>query len=81
MTLEELELFQKLRFSDWEPGRAVAGALAAILQERDEAKARVKELEAALGEAIEFADQDVMALTPAGEMMVSRWRAARGESE
>ena len=48
MTHEELELIENLKSSDWEPGRAAAGALAAILQERDEAKARIKELEAAL---------------------------------
>lgn len=30
----------------------------------------------ALEEAIEFAEQDIHALTPAGEAMVKRWRAA-----
>jgi len=35
----------------------------------------------ALKEAIEFAEQDGQALTPAGEAMVQRWRDALAEAE
>lgn len=35
----------------------------------------------ALREAIEFAEQDGQALTPAGEAMVQRWRDALAEAE
>ena len=52
MTPEEQELVESLKAANWEPGRSVSGALAAILQERDEAKARVKELEKRLARAL-----------------------------
>ena len=41
-----------------------------------ELKADNEHLRVALGEAIEFADQDYHVLTPTGEAMIARWRAA-----
>jgi hypothetical protein len=41
-----------------------------------EAVDEIAKLRAMLAEAVEFAEQDFHALTPAGEAMLDRWRAA-----
>ena len=45
----------------------------------DAADARERRLREALEEAVEFADQDWQCLTPAGDAMLAKWRAALSE--
>jgi hypothetical protein len=47
-----------------------------LVDEYNKLKTKNERLREALAEAIEFADQDYHALTPAGETMISRWRSA-----
>lgn len=51
----------------------------ALLDALDLADARERRLREALEEAVEFADQDWQCLTPAGDAMLAKWRAALSE--
>ena len=51
----------------------------ALLDALDAADARERRLREALEEAVEFADQDWQCLTPAGDAMLAKWRAALSE--
>lgn len=64
--LAEVETKERLTYGQW--------GLTVKLYEQT--KASLATATEALREAIEFADQDAQALTPAGERMIARWRTA-----
>ncbi len=56
--------------------RKIACEALAVMDHLD---ARERRLREALEEAVEFADQDWQCLTPAGDAMLAKWRAALSE--